>query len=146
MKTLSRLSVAAAAIAVFATPVHADHLRDGRKLDAMLNGANEVPNAGDPDGMGMIISRTNPGSGEFCYTLTVMDIATPTAAHIHKGAAGEAGPVVATLSTPSTGESTGCVDIPRNLARAIVKNPDEYYINVHNAEYPGGAVRGQLAK
>ena len=26
----------------------------------------------------------------------------------------------------------------------ILANPAAYYVNVHNADYPGGAVRGQL--
>jgi hypothetical protein len=34
----------------------------------------------------------------------------------------------------------------REDAKDIVQTPENYYVNVHNAEYPGGAVRGQLSK
>ncbi len=42
--------------------------------------------------------------------------------------------------------SEGCVKVDRALALEILKRPADYYVNVHNAEFPGGAVRGQLAK
>jgi hypothetical protein len=33
-----------------------------------------------------------------------------------------------------------------DLIKAIIQSPQEYYVNVHNAEYPAGALRGQLSK
>jgi hypothetical protein len=30
------------------------------------------------------------------------------------------------------------------VARSLLRNPADYYVNVHNPEHPGGAVRGQL--
>jgi hypothetical protein len=50
------------------------------------------------------------------------------------------GPVVVPLN-PYTG---GCTDIDRDLALAIIMDPSGYYVNVHNAPYPAGALRGQL--
>jgi hypothetical protein len=29
-------------------------------------------------------------------------------------------------------------------AQEILANPEDFYVNVHNAEHPSGAVRGQL--
>jgi hypothetical protein len=38
------------------------------------------------------------------------------------------------------------VEVDRELALAILKHPADYYVNVHNAEFPAGAARGQLSK
>ncbi|HEY1514093.1 MAG TPA: CHRD domain-containing protein [Gaiellaceae bacterium] len=37
-----------------------------------------------------------------------------------------------------------CTTTSAALAAAIVRRPAAYYVNVHNAKYPGGALRGQL--
>ena len=42
------------------------------------------------------------------------------------------------------GDSEGCETVSRALADAIRKSPQSYYVNVHNATYPNGAIRGQL--
>ena len=43
------------------------------------------------------------------------------------------------------GDSMACAEgVDKGLIRAIIRNPHLYYINVHNSEYPAGAVRGQL--
>jgi hypothetical protein len=38
----------------------------------------------------------------------------------------------------------GCVDLDPALADAIVAHPRQYYVDVHTAEFPNGAIRGQL--
>jgi len=118
----------------------------GRKFTTALTGAAEVPGPGDPDGSGTATITLNYGQGQVCWDLTVSDIAPATAAHIHVGPAGVAGPVVVGLSAPTSGSSSGCASADRDLIKAIIQNPEEYYVNVHNAEYPPGAVRGQLGK
>ncbi len=116
----------------------------GRPLSANLLGVNEVPLPGDPDGSGTAVITVNPGQGEICYELTVEGIAPAGAAHIHEAPAGVAGPVKVTLMAPTSGASSGCTQVDRELALDILQNPDQYYVNVHNAEFPGGALRGQL--
>lgn len=116
----------------------------GVPFSVVLTGAAEAPNPGDPDGSGTATLRLNPGRGTVCYELSVSGIAPATASHIHKAVAGVAGPVVVPLSPPTSGESSGCVDVGRDLIREIIQNPEGFYVNVHNAEYPGGALRGQL--
>lgn len=102
-----------------------------------------MPNPGDPDGSGIAIVRWNTDDGTVCYKLRVRQIAQATAAHIHIGAAGVAGPVVLGLIAPTDGRSSGCV-IDQLVADALAADPSNYYVNVHNVEYPSGAVRGQL--
>lgn len=111
-----------------------------------MSGAQEAPNAGDPDGSGTATFTLNSGQGTIAYTLTVRNIDAATAAHIHIAPAGSAGPVVVGLTAPTNGTSSGVAQVDREVIKAIRKNPSAYYVNVHNATYPGGAVRGQLSK
>jgi CHRD domain len=136
------LLVAAVAVAGTAGAVQAE----GRTLSATLTGAAEVPGPGDPDGSGTATLTVNPGLGQICYELSVSGIAPATAAHIHVGAVTVAGPVVVPLEPPTGGTSSGCAEVSRELALAILKSPSDYYLNVHNAEFPAGALRGQLSK
>lgn len=108
-----------------------------------LSGAEEVPGPGDPDGSGLAVVRVDTEDGEICSMVRVRDIEPATAAHIHVGPEGVAGPVVQGLVPPTDGKSSGCV-VNAVLADAIVADPSNYYVNVHNAPFPAGAVRGQL--
>jgi len=132
-----------AALTVILTPTAAQADGGGRPLNAELSGVNEVPPA-DPDGSGTAVLRLNPGQQEICYQLQVQDIAPASAAHIHNATAGVNGPVVVPLSAPTDGTSSACASVDRELVRAILTNPQDYYVNVHNSEFPGGALRGQL--
>ena len=142
--TIKHLAAFAASAALIAgTATAAD---GGRKLQTNLTGAAEVPGPGDPDGAGTAQITVNPGQKQVCYKLRVSNIAPATAAHIHEAAPTAAGPVVVTLGAPTSGTSSGCVTVTRALALEILKDPSDYYVNVHNAAFPAGAVRGQLAK
>lgn len=144
MKSFAALAASAALVA---TGAYAQSDTGGRKLQTSLTGAAEVPGPGDPDGAGTAEITVNPGKNQVCYKLSVTNIAVATAAHVHEGAATVAGPVKVTLGAPAAnGMSEGCVTVERALALEILKRPADYYVNVHNAEFPAGAVRGQLAK
>jgi hypothetical protein len=120
--------------------------KGGRKLTTTLTGAAEVPGPGDPDGTGTATLRLRVGQAQICHTITVSNITLPAlAAHIHRGAADVAGPVVVPLTTPDAdGSVEGCATAPRALVKDILKHSDEYYVNVHTSDFPAGAVRGQL--
>ena len=122
----------------------ADAVKQG--MTASLTGAQEVPGPGDTDGSGTAEITIVDGTDNVCYDLNVRNIAPATAAHIHRGMRGEAGPPVVTLEAPTDGGAEGCVSAPGALADEIEANPVAFYVNVHNAEFPNGAVRGQLAR
>ena len=118
----------------------------GRPISVTMTGAAEKPTAGDPDGTGTATFRINPGQMQVCYTLKVSGIAAANAAHIHKAPATTSGPPVVPLVAPTSGTSEGCATTTREIALDMIQNPDAYYVNVHNTEFPGGALRGQLTK
>jgi len=124
----------------------AQEQKGGRPLSAILTGGAEVPGPGDADGTGLVKLTLNPGQNQICYELTVENIAPATMAHIHSGAANAAGPVVVPLKAPSQGSVKECVQVEQEKLSGIAKDPEGYYVNVHNADFPNGAVRGQLGK
>jgi hypothetical protein len=145
------LASATAVCAAVALALPSAAFAPSRPLFAALNGANEV-NAEGEKGVG---DRNGGGSftavikgTELCYGLAVKDIENPTAAHIHRGGPNTAGDIVVPLdSLPTSGDpgsSAGCTDVSRRLVRQIRRNPGRFYVNVHTADFPDGAVRGQL--
>jgi hypothetical protein len=109
-----------------------------------MTGEEEAPGPGDPDGFGFATVTLIESQGLVCYSLTAFGIEPATAAHIHVAPIGEPGPVVVPLDPPTEGASGGCTEADPELIAAILENPENYYVNVHNEEYPAGAIRGQL--
>ncbi len=122
-------------------------------LAATLSGASEIPGPGDSDGAGVAELNVAARNGVLCFSIAVEGITLPaTLAHVHVGAVGVAGDIVVTLEPPvgfgsgATGVSSGCLTkLDSSLLKDIAKNPSEFYVNVHNGDFPGGALRGQLA-
>ena len=119
-------------------------------LLAPLAGSLEKPNPGDPDGYGAADFRLK--GNKVCFRILAEGIAPVTAAHIHKGGPNDAGPIEVDLFT-FKGKSqtlppriTGCAKTTTTIVKAIAKKPSAYYVNVHNGDFPGGALRGQLSK
>ena len=116
------------------------------RYQTYLRGANEVA-GGDTDGRGRADVFIRFGRSQICYDLTLQDIALPlTGAHIHIGAAGVNGPIVVNFPVDGGANLADCVDVARDMVKMIAASPARFYVNVHNAEFPGGALRGQLRK
>ena len=115
-----------------------------------FSGSVEVP-AGDPDASGTAVIRLNVAEGLVCFKLVVRGADPLSAAHIHQAPTGEPGPVVVPLATPaataadaSMQQSKGCVSADPALISTIKANPAQFYVNVHNKQFPAGVVRAQL--
>jgi CHRD domain-containing protein len=128
----------AVALAAAAAASGAGHKGSG-SLHATLTGKVEVPK-GDPDGAGT--AEVKITGTKVCWEIKTARVATLTAAHIHRGGPGVAGPVVVPFG--GAFKAKGCIATTAALAAAIERHPAAYYVNVHNATYPGGALRGQL--
>lgn len=147
-----RAMFAAAFLAASTGLVPATAAAQGVQLFAVLLGGNEVSTtggagAGDPNGNGTA-SVLFVGRSQLCFTIAVTKIGTPSAAHIHEGKAGTNGLIKVNLLPPTPGNpgtSSGCVsDLDPALLSKIKASPSLFYVNVHNGDFPGGALRGQL--
>jgi hypothetical protein len=119
----------------------------GTAIAVAMTGEAEAPTAGEPVGTGTATVRVRRGQGQLCYSMQARNITLPAAAaHVHRGGTGEAGPVVIPLRAPdASGVAAGCTTVSRTLVGQILGNRQGYYLNVHTTDFPGGAVRGQLA-
>ena len=111
---------------------------------ANMIGSEEVPGPGDPDGKGVAKITLDDVANTVCWNFTYAGIDKPTAAHIHTGAKGVAGPPTVTLDIVKG--NTGCVGADPTTVKQIRDNPAGHYVNIHTGTYPKGAIRGQLAK
>jgi hypothetical protein len=138
------LTVASLAMALMAGAVAANHFAT---FTTGLSGAEEAPGPGDPNGKGFATLDVYT-AGLVCYTLKAQAIEAPTAAHIHEAPAGVAGPVVVDLridlAERQGNRLTYCANATEEAVAEIRANPADYYVNVHNPTFPGGAIRGQL--
>jgi len=111
-----------------------------------LSGAVEVPGPGDEDASGTAVVYLRGNTNEVCVDLSVQNITLPaTAAHIHRGVQGQSGPPVVPLTAPGeNGLSNTCTTVDAALMQELIIDPQNFYVNVHNADFPDGAARGQL--
>ena len=115
-----------------------------RTFHVTLTGEAESP-AGDPVGTASATIRLQAGKPQVCYQLSAKNLPRAVAAHIHRGKAGVSGNVVVPLKTPNAaGTSKACAKASKALVASLIKHPASYYVNIHTAEFPAGAIRGQL--
>lgn len=141
--------VVASLVVVMAVPGGAAHPGNRKYQGIVLNGAQEVPPA-DVDGIGDGKVLVKGKTGKVCVLLKkIGNIDAATAAHIHEGAVGVDGPIVFDLVTPALKgkkyqKSKTCGFPSAAVVAGLQNSPEDYYLNVHNATWPGGAIRGQI--
>lgn len=123
-------------------------------LEADLNGRNEQtrmpqPGMGDPRGSATEVLRIK--GNQVAFEITWQNLGAPTAAQIHSGASGMAGAAVMPMMTAPMSDTVTAIagSVTVNDARLLVRlvnNPSQFYLNLGNAKYPRGAVRGQFRR
>lgn len=116
-----------------------------------LSGAANLPNPGDPNGSGTGTVSVYPSQNTLCWSLSASGVGQGVELHLHRGTRTEQSFVVSTVSlmtdalrTP--GNISGCLKITRRtLLNEIAARPYMFYMALHNLEFPGGALRGQLS-
>jgi hypothetical protein len=139
MKRLLLFALAAAALGVVAPAVAMAPMHP--ELSAKLVGSQEVP-PGSKTAHGIVNLDLTAKTGKVCWTFDITGVSSPTAAHIHKAPPGKSGPVVVPFG--GSYSKKGCTIASKSLVNAIEEHPSSYYVNVHNARFPNGAIRGQL--
>ncbi len=138
LRTLCLAAAAACALPVAAfgaaTAMHPE-------LGAKLTGKQEVPK-GSPVGHGIVNVNLKAASGKVCWTFELVGLRGAMSAHIHRAPLRKAGPIVVALG--GRYKAKGCTSAPKKTIEAIESHPNAYYVNVHTAKYPNGAIRGQL--
>lgn len=119
----------------------------GRDVFAVqMSPAQEVPsNTSTASAKGLLV--LDPVTKKFSSSITVAGM-TATAAHIHTGAVGSNGGVTFqfTETAPGSGVLTAAADAAMTDAQIATLTAGGMYFNAHSAAFPGGQVRGQLAR
>jgi hypothetical protein len=138
-------------------PVHLDTVLShgfGTTLTTQADGRQEVPapgvKVGDDNGRaGWLVQ---PEGDRVWFASAWKRVGPPVAAHIHRARKGKNGPVTVPFFEakkglpPGVNGLAGSVKTNEALARRIWTTPKNWYVNLHTAQFPGGAVRGQLYK
>lgn len=156
---MRRLSILLAALcAIFVMAGTAAATRQHLRAEAHATGAQEVP-AVATDARGRATFKLNKDGTMLAFKLNVSKLENARFAHIHLGANGSNGPVVAFLRADrvdgpvkgryAEGELTAA-DLVGPLAgqplSALLKEIEagNTYINVHTDAHPAGEIRGQI--
>jgi hypothetical protein len=98
---------------------------------------------GSPHGSASAVVTINASTNEFCWEFSQLsNVSSPTVARLFRNFPG----------APGTGgfdlgrryKSSGCIHMDPEVLGLITEKPEQFYLNIHNASYPSGAVRAPL--
>lgn len=104
-----------------------------------LDESQEVPPTGSP-ATGDCVAQLDAQETELAITCA-HDVAAPTGAHIHSGAAGVPGPIVFPFPSAVSPIDGVWQVTPADVA---LLEAGELYVNIHSANFPDGEIRGQF--
>jgi hypothetical protein len=146
VKTLSTLALAGTTLLAAAGLAVAGTAGETYKVSSTLAAKSEVPAPKAPAGAGGAFSGSyveNTKGAVLKWKLTFSKLSgAATAAHIHKGKAGVAGPVVVPLCGPCHSGQTGKATISKSVVSAL--EAGNAYVNVHTTKNANGEIRGQV--
>jgi hypothetical protein len=111
---------------------------------AVLNGDDLLP-AGDTDGWGRVAFNLDQTLNRLCADVEVRSVGQVTEIKIYRGRPGDTADPVIDLQAPDDNDSNDCDSIGDAMADEIQASPASFYVLVKTAEFPQGALRGQLA-
>jgi hypothetical protein len=115
-----------------------------------LTGSQEVPPTTSP-GFGNFTGTFDSTHTNITITLTVANLGAPiNGYHIHEKAAGQqTGAIVINFQglggTFVNNKLTGTFLVDPAVAARMIATPQNFYVNVHTTQFPGGAIRGDLS-
>lgn len=145
MRSYTKL-LCTAVTALFALQAQADHLTDKYLFAARMNGAQEVP-AVSTNAVGLATFYLNDTRDTLCVEMTATGLSGAiTGIHIHEGAMGANGGVVADMMPYLSGNRLKGTITGSTLSSSFIAKMfnGQFYLNVHTAANANGEIRGQI--
>jgi len=156
MRRVLSLAIAGAFTLLFSAQAHAQTV----VYTATLSGSNEAPPVAATGAGGFATVTVNLTTQTIDWVVDVYNLPSGvTAAHIHVGGLGVAGPVVINFTVPTNASNDFRLSGSARAADVVARQPQGVntfddvvqalatghgYVNVHTQVNPGGEVRGQL--
>jgi len=113
-----------------------------------LSGANGVSGPlgappGAPNGSGLAVISVDAPKRRLCWKFSQLEnVPAPTVARVYYRPAGRFAWMFG-LRLGRAYKASGCIPTPEGT-QSIEYSPQDWWVSIHNAEFRGGAVRGQL--